>query len=276
MHSAPEVAAPRGDRPRAGFGVRFWPIFLIGLVGVATLPLVLVPMIRGGGLPEGTPDLPFPILVGLSMMSPVVYLAIAAALGAWLAPRIGLRSLIVERAQIGTPVGPALGSAAPLALGIGVGLAVLTASLDLLFQPFLSPEWTRAAAEMPAPGQLNALLPGLLYGGITEEIMLRWGFLTFFAWVGWRLLQKGRGAPSSGVMWTAIVLAALLFGVGHLSAGAAIAPLDAVGVLRIVSLNAVGGIFFGWLFWRRHLEAAMLAHAGAHIGFAVLAWAIPG
>ena len=43
-------------------------------------------------------------------------------------------------------------------------------------------------------------------------------------------------------------------------------------VLRVVSLNALAGLFFGWLFWRYHLEAAMLAHASAHVGFALLAW----
>jgi membrane protease YdiL (CAAX protease family) len=276
MHTPLDVAAPLGAPPRVGFGVRFWPLFLIGLAGVATLPFLLVPLIRSGGLPPGVPDLPLPVLVGLSMINPVLYLAGGAALGAWLAPGLGLRSLMVERAQTGSPLGPALGASAPLALGTGLGLAVLTASLDLLFQPLLSEEWTRAAAEQPASGELSALLPGLLYGGITEEIVLRWGMLTLFAWIGWRLLQKGRRTPSAMVMWTAIVLAALLFGLGHLPAAAAIAPLDPILVLRTVSLNALAGIFFGWLFWRRHLEAAMLAHASAHIGFALLAWVGPG
>jgi membrane protease YdiL (CAAX protease family) len=37
-----------------------------------------------------------------------------------------------------------------------------------------------------------------------------------------------------------------------------------------VALNAIGGIVFGWLYWRRSLEAAMVAHASAHVGFAML------
>lgn len=258
--------------PQGRFRQRFGPLFLLGLIGVATLPLVLVPMIRAGALPEGMPDLPLPALVGLSLINPVLYLAGLTALGAWLAPKLGLRSLGVSWWVQGSSVWPRLRAAAPLAVGVGLALSGVTLLLDTAFQPFLSTAWKEAAAAMPEPGGIGALVSGLLYGGITEEIMLRWGVLSFFAWAAWRLLQRGEAAPSPAVMWTAIVLAALLFGVGHLPAAAALAPLDSVLVLRVVSLNALGGLFFGWLFWRYHLEAAMLAHASAHVGFALLAW----
>ncbi len=267
-----EPPALASMQTHGSFRQRFWPLFSLGLVGVSTLPLILVPMIRAGAVPEGIPDLPVPVLVALSMINPVLYLAIGTALGAWLTPKLGLTSLVVERTEAGTAVWSDLRASAPLAVAIGLALSVLTVLLDMAFQPFLSPEWRQAAAEMPAPGGLGPLLSGLLYGGITEEIMLRWGVLSFFAWAVWRLLQGGKGSPRPGIIWSAITLAALLFGVGHLPAAAAIAPLDTAQVLRVVSLNAVGGLLFGWLFWRRHLEAAMLAHASAHVGLALLAW----
>jgi membrane protease YdiL (CAAX protease family) len=258
--------------PQGRFRQRFWPLFLLGLLGIATLPLVLVPMIRARGLPEGIPDLPLPALVALSMINPVLYLAGLTAVGARLSPKLALRSLIATPSSTGTPLWPQLRAAAPTAIGIGLALSAITLLLDATFQPFLSPEWRGAAAEMPEPGGLGALVSGLLYGGITEEIMLRWGALSFFAWAAWRLFQGGKGVPSPVAMWSAIVLAALLFGVAHLPAAAALAPLDSILVLRVISLNALGGLFFGWLFWRYHLEAAMLAHASAHVGFALLAW----
>jgi membrane protease YdiL (CAAX protease family) len=73
-------------------------------------------------------------------------------------------------------------------------------------------------------------------------------------------------------MWSAILLSALLFGLGHLPVVSALVPLTPVIVLRTVVLNAVGGLLFGWLFWRRSLEAAMLAHASANLGSAFPAW----
>jgi hypothetical protein len=33
----------------------------------------------------------------------------------------------------------------------------------------------------------------------------------------------------------------------------------------VVFGNTVAGSLFGWLYWRHGLEAAMLAHAGAHL-----------
>jgi membrane protease YdiL (CAAX protease family) len=40
---------------------------------------------------------------------------------------------------------------------------------------------------------------------------------------------------------------------------------------RVVILNSVAGLVYGWLYRRRSLEAAVVAHAATHIAFAVLA-----
>ena len=58
----------------------------------------------------------------------------------------------------------------------------------------------------------------------------------------------GSGTPSGTTMWTAIGLSAVLFGVGHLLAAAASTSLTIPIIARIVSLNAVVGLGFGWLF----------------------------
>jgi membrane protease YdiL (CAAX protease family) len=41
--------------------------------------------------------------------------------------------------------------------------------------------------------------------------------------------------------------------------------LSPVIVARTVLLNAIAGVAFGWLFWRRSLEAAMVAHASSNM-----------
>jgi membrane protease YdiL (CAAX protease family) len=58
---------------------------------------------------------------------------------------------------------------------------------------------------------------GLFYGGIVEEILLRWGVMTLLAWAGWRVLQHGKGTPRPAIIWTASIIAALLFGAVRLS-----------------------------------------------------------
>jgi membrane protease YdiL (CAAX protease family) len=110
------------------------------------------------------------------------------------------------------------------------------------------------------------LLARMLYGGLTEELLLRWGLMTALVWLTWRFLQHRRGAPRAGYVWLAIVVSALLFGAGHLPAASAlIGKLDGGIVAFVVGANAVFGMLFGYLFWRFGLEAAMIAHAMAHL-----------
>ncbi len=72
------------------------------------------------------------------------------------------------------------------------------------------------------------------------------------------------------LVWAAIILAAVLFGLGHLPALAGMVTLTPLIVFRTVLLNALGGLLFGWLFWRRNLETAIVAHAAGHVGFFVI------
>jgi hypothetical protein len=71
-------------------------------------------------------------------------------------------------------------------------------------------------------------------------------------------------ALPTGAFWTANILAAVLFGLGHLPATAALAPLSAALVVRAIVLNGTGGVVFGELYRRYGLEWAMtpLINAG--------------
>jgi hypothetical protein len=112
-----------------------------------------------------------------------------------------------------------------------------------------------------------ALAARVLYGGITEEVLLRWGFMTALVWLAWRVLQGRRGPVRSAFVWLAIVTSALVFGLGHLPIVYALAggTVSATSVVIVVGANAVFGVLFGYLFWRWGLESAMIAHATAHV-----------
>ena len=85
------------------------------------------------------------------------------------------------------------------------------------------------------------------------------------AWVLGRFWQNTSGLPSDGAYWLAIVLAAVLFGLGHLPATRGLTPLTPMIILRAVVLNGVVGIATGWLFWQYGLAAAMVSHFSADI-----------
>jgi len=106
----------------------------------------------------------------------------------------------------------------------------------------------------------------VLYGGVTEELLLRWGVMSLLLWGLWRGVQRGRGAPRDAIAWAAILASALLFAVGHLPAAyTMLGALDAATLAWVVGFNTLAGSVFGWLYWRYGLEAAMLAHALAHV-----------
>ena len=73
------------------------------------------------------------------------------------------------------------------------------------------------------------------------------------------------GMPTGAGMWTAIVVAGLLFGLGHLpGAVAAGVKITRRIVVTALVLNMVVAVSCGWLFWRHGLLAAIVAHALVH------------
>ncbi|HEY0738789.1 MAG TPA: CPBP family intramembrane glutamic endopeptidase [Herpetosiphonaceae bacterium] len=253
------------------FWKKFTPLFVAGAAGVVALIPTISTLVKSQVERMPTPPpIPLPALTALSLIQPTLLVAGAVAIGAALAPRLGLRSHIVEKTVANRPLLPALKAELPLAATLGaIGFGVI-AALDLLFRPLLG----EAALALAGTGQhatILGVLGALLYGGITEELLLRWGLMTLLVWIGWRLVQRGEGVPRPALVWSAIVLAAVLFGLGHLPATSAVVPLTLPVVVRAILLNGLLGIVFGWLFWRRSLESAMLAHSMFHVCAAILA-----
>jgi membrane protease YdiL (CAAX protease family) len=239
----------------------------LGLPGVLSLVPVAQRQLEAVDL--GASGLTVELLVFAALAQTALLLAASVALGLATAPKVGFVSLLVDRISGGAPVGRQLGRQAPLAIGLGLGTGGALLLLDAVLLPMsgVDAEAFKGAALDP----IRQLLLGLFYGGITEELLMRWGLMSLFAWLGSRLpgWRTSSGRPNAGVVWSAILVTALLFGIGHLPALAAAVPLTPVLVMRTIALNALGALVFGWLFWRRSLEAAMLSHASVHVAFAV-------
>ena len=159
------------------------------------------------------------------------------------------------------------------ALLFGIAAGAFTVPLDLfIFAPAIEAQMLNLSVTLPA-GNQPAAWEGLLaslYGAVNEEIALRLLSLSLFAWLGSRIWRDAAGHPARGVMWAAILIASIVFGLGHLPALAAMGlPITSLSVLRAIILNA-SGILFGWLFWKRGFEYAMTAHFGADLVLHVL------
>jgi hypothetical protein len=246
---------------------QFWTLFALGFAGVLSLIPITARMITSNPLPPEAPKLPFGALVALSLLQPTLLMAAGVAIGLRLSPRLGFRSYVVEAVSGGEPIWSALRRHAPLAVAIGAATMAIVLPLELAFRPFMGEAWRRLELlKNPLGGPVTGLVAGLLYGGITEELMLRWGIMSLFAWLVWRF-GGGRAdaVPRASVIWVAILTSAILFGLGHLPAVSSLVPLTTAVVARTILLNAIAGVAFGWLFWRRGLESAMVAHATGHV-----------
>ncbi|WP_028103021.1 CPBP family glutamic-type intramembrane protease [Pseudoduganella violaceinigra] len=224
--------------------------FAAGFPGVFAIAfLFLPPLLAGKPLP-----MPMWAVQMIAALQSSILLAIAVAVGACLAPKVGLRapllSALVSRASPWQALKPAL------LPGVAGGLFGAV-SIWLLSQA--APPQLQVKTPVP-------LIARVLYGGITEELLLRWGFMTLVAWILWRLLQKRALTPPPAVIVASIFLSALLFGAGHLPAAAALTGHLSSGIVAYVMIgNAAFGIVAGYLYWKAGLEAAIIAHVTTHL-----------
>jgi membrane protease YdiL (CAAX protease family) len=101
------------------------------------------------------------------------------------------------------------------------------------------------------------------YGGIAEEILLRLFLVSLFVWITFKIKRTKDGKPTNFGIWLSIIVAAIIFGLGHLPATAQITSVTGLVIIRAVVLNGIGGIIFGWLYWKKGLESAIIAHFSA-------------
>ena len=172
----------------------------------------------------------------------------AAALGLFLGPRVGLGA---------RPIG-----LAELVQSAAAGIAVAVAILLLETSVFRAARRSIRAAALAKPPLWASLLT-VLYGGIAEEVLMRFGLQTALCAGLNYALAGGAGTVTGSVMWAAIALSALAFGAGHLPAMRGLVPLTGAVVIRTVILNSLGGLLFGWLYWKHGIVAAMAAHTAA-------------
>ncbi len=188
-----------------------------------------------------------------------VMLGLLSWAGLRLGAPLGLDAPLLRRLVYRQPV-PAGYKRFGFAIALGIAAAVAVAALDVLLRPYL-PE--RLTASPPGAGRLAGFLAAF-YGSIAEEIEMRLFAMSAIAWVAWRLARRPAAVPAA-IYWIAIVAAALLFGAGHLPLALRIWGPDAVTIARIVALDALPGVAFGWLFWKWGLEQAMVAHFAADL-----------
>jgi hypothetical protein len=179
---------------------QFGILFVLGSAGIAMVTITSVSLVEQQ-LAKLSPEMlanvpPLWVLMLLQGLQLTVLLAIGILTGIGCADRVGLRSHSIDHWVFHIAKSPSFAVEIEWSLGVGASAAIVILLLDRLMQPVL-PEALRAANNTE-PNWLS-LLTAMLYGGITEEILMRWGLMSLLVWIAWKVLKQGITLPSRGI-----------------------------------------------------------------------------
>jgi hypothetical protein len=194
-----------------------------------------------------------PLIMTIEVVIESVLSFLMILLGLGLGRSLGLVWPPLDGWDSGTERGRRFRGALVLATALGVGAAALIWALGYGMEGSLT---SKVPIKLPS---WWACLLASVGAGIREEVWLRLGVMTLFVWIGTKLARQP--APGSVIIWSANLLACMLFGAIHLPQAFAFFGASLALVAFVLVGNGLPGLIFGWLYWRKGLVAAMACHA---------------
>ncbi|MEM3551086.1 MAG: CPBP family intramembrane glutamic endopeptidase [Candidatus Bathyarchaeia archaeon] len=241
-----------------------WKVFWILLVASVFGSICIIPYTLSIQL-DLLEELPIPLhmLLTLQLFQNVIMFAILIFFGLRLAGKVGLGAPILESWSRGEKVKPDFSAILGISILLGVLAVILTAVLDLSFY-FMFPNEPIYTLKLPKAPAWQGFLASF-YGAINEEILSRLFLMSLFMWIFLKIKKTKEGKPMELTIWLAIAVTAIIFGLLHLPSTAILIPITPFIIARAVILNGIAGTIFGWLFWKKGLESAMISHFIADI-----------
>jgi hypothetical protein len=201
-----------------------------------------------------------------TFISNLVTLGLAALIGSFAAKKIGLGLPFIEGWLAKSPIWQHLKNVVIMALAAGVLLGVLIIAVDvLIFTPYLEAATGYSNANLLNP-DLNRASPwqgflAAISAGVTEEILFRFFGISLVAWLGGVIFKDAEGRPKAFIVGFSILLWAVIFGLAHLQMPAIVGwELSTATIVRSLVINSLGGLVYGWMYWKKGLESAIVTH----------------
>ena len=233
-----------------------WLLLIASLLGAAAaLPFVFEIF---NSLIQNSPPLPIslPLLVVVGVAQNLLMLGVVIGVGLLLARKIGLGAPLLESWLYHRPAPVRARNSLVPGMLVGIAVGILLVIIILAVAPHLPDLPFVRAARAPIWKRLLVCF----YGGIDEEVLTRLFLLTLFAWLGVRIFQQQKARLLPATFWTANFVVAVLFGLGHLPAASRVMQITPEVVILALALNGIAAVSFGYLYWKRGLESAMIAH----------------
>ena len=219
--------------------------FFTGIYLLDSYPVEMQQEIVAQGITE-------PILGLVTALQSAGYGIVLGALGIWLGKKIGLWK--DETTITRTPL------LVSLLVAVVGGLAMILP--DMLFFGQYSTVIMDSYATKPT---IPYILASVTYGAVIEEVMLRLFAMSLIAFLLYKLFGKQQDQPTTAILVSSNIIAAILFAVGHLPATFILLGNSPLIIARCLLLNGGIGLLFGYLYRKYGLRYAMLAHGGCHV-----------
>jgi len=234
-----------------------WKLFFILLIICVIVSLLVLPY----SLEQRSNEIAItPIILLITAVQSLIMFAVVIFFGLFLSKRIGMGLPILQGVLDGKNQTKELRSILLPSFIIGIIAGSFTVLMDIPFKKFI-PE----ILHLETPVTVWKALLASFYGGIAEEILLRLFLVSLFVWIIFKIKKDKDGNPTVFGIWLSIILAAIFFGLGHLPATAQTTKLTGIIIIQSIVLNGILGITFGWLYWKKGLESAIIAHFSADI-----------
>ncbi len=234
-----------------------WKLFSILLTAsivanIAILPYVFsLDLVRARELP-----VPLPVAVLIQIAQATIFFAVAIFFGLLLGKKVGLGVPFLESWLLREQANMRFKSIIRIAALLGIIIGAVIFVLDrFIFSIFVEP----ITAFQETPPIWTRLLASV-YGGVAEEIAMRLFLTTLIVWITYKIRRTKDHSPTNFGVWLAIILINVVFGLGHLPMTARFMEITTIVVVRAIILNSIAGITFGWLYWKKGLESAMISH----------------
>lgn len=235
-----------------------WKLFSILLVASVIGSLLVLPYTMT--ITSTPASVVTPFVIFASVLQSTVEFAIVLFIGLYLAKKIRFGAPILEGWLKGEGIGSGLRATLPISIGLGVLGSMLVIVFSLIYVPF--PDLLRQSG-MSVPLWQSFL--AIFYGGIGEENLFRLFLMSLLVWLSFIIRKTPAGTPTAIGVWLAILTSAVLFGLGHLPVASSYVTINAMTITEAIVNNGFIGIVCGWLYWKKGLESAMIAHFSADV-----------
>lgn len=192
-------------------------------------------------------------LVAVSTLQSLIYSLFAWFVGYFIADRLGLIKPFKFEATI-------LKKVCPVIVALGLFFAA-----DYFGMGRMIPE---VAADYEKGISVAYFISSLTYGGVIEEVLLRWFFMELIALILVMIFARktDKNEIPDWIFITANIIAALAFSVGHLPATQMFfGRITGLILVRCFLLNGSFALVFGRWFRKYGIQYAMLGHFGIHL-----------